>query len=298
MQAAVESPQSALRCIVCGATTASTSAKRARVHSNVKRFREESFDLWQCPNCASIHAATEVDLDYYYAHYPFHAQRISAGTRLMFANKLRLLEKFGMRRGERVLDYGAGGGAFVTFLNERGYPEARGYDPYVSEGKTAVQPTPGNDVVLSQDVIEHVADPREHLTTLRDLSRPGGLIVIGTPNAAVVSLERADEFVHVLHQPYHRHILSADTLRELAVGVGLSLVGVKPGFFGNRAIPGMNGRFMRRMLRVQGETIDDLIAGKAPLHWRLFTPAAIWDALTGSFRDEGYDMLIAFRVAG
>jgi len=74
------------------------------------------------------------------------------------------------------------------------------------------------------------------------------------------------------------------------------LIKVKLGFFGNRAIPGMNGRFMRRMLRLQGETIDDLIAGKAALHWRLFTPAALWDALTGSFRDEGADMLVVFRV--
>jgi len=34
-----------------------------------------------------------------------------------------------------------------------------------------------------------------------------------------------------------------------------------------------------------------------PWKWELFTPAAIWDALTGSRRDPGYDMTVALRVA-
>ena len=296
MQSAVKIESESLRCVVCGGEAPATSVKRARVRSNVKRFQEETFTVWQCPSCASVHAADEVDLGHYYAHYPFHAQRISAGMRLMFAAKLRSLEKLGLVRTHRVLDYGCGGGAFVHFLRERGYEHARGYDPYVSEGEFATPPGAGYDAVLSQDVLEHVEDPREHLATLRDLCVPGGLVVVGTPNAAAIDLAQPDEYIHVLHQPYHRHIVAPDTLRTVAATLGLELVQVKLGFFGNRAIPGMNGLFMRRMLRLQGDTIDELIAGKAPFHWRLFTPAALWDALTGSFRDHGYEMMVAFRA--
>jgi 2-polyprenyl-3-methyl-5-hydroxy-6-metoxy-1,4-benzoquinol methylase len=295
MQSALKLEVVPLRCVVCAVETPAANAKRANVHSNVKRFSSEAFEVWQCPSCSSIHAANDVDLAFYYAHYPFHTQRITTGTRLMFAAKLRSIEKLGLTRGQRVLDYGCGGGAFVHFLRERGY-DAHGYDAFVSEGEFALPPGSGYDVLLSQDVLEHVDDPREHLTTLRDLCVPGGLLVLGTPNAAAIDLANADEYIHVLHQPYHRHILSADTLASAARPLGLDLIKVKLGFFGNRAIPGMNARFMRRMLRLQGETIDDMIAGNTPLHWRLFTPAALWDALTGSFRDEGSDMLVAFRV--
>jgi 2-polyprenyl-3-methyl-5-hydroxy-6-metoxy-1,4-benzoquinol methylase len=296
MQSALNVEADPLRCIVCRTETARAQAKSARIRSNVKRFSHETFEVWQCPSCASVHAAAEVDLAFYYAHYPFHSQRISAGTRLMFASKLRELEKLGLKRTHRVLDYGCGGGAFVHFLRERGYSQARGYDAYVSEGEMSEPPGSDYDVLLSQDVLEHVDDPREHLETLKGLCVRGGLLVLGTPNAAAIDLQQPEEYIHVLHQPYHRHIVTADALTAMARAIGLELLKVKPGFFGNRAIPGMNGRYMRRMLRLQGDTIDDLLAGKTPLHWRLFTPAAVWDALTGSFRDEGYDMLVAFRL--
>ena len=296
MQAALKHAAAPLRCIVCGAESAPEAAPLARVPSNVKRFREETFEVWQCPRCASVHARDEVDLGHYYAHYPFHAQQVNAGTRLMFGKKLRELQRLGLRREHRILDYGCGGGAFVTFLHDKGFEHARGYDAYVSEGPFAQPPSSDYDVLLSQDVIEHVDDPREHLATLRSLAVLGSLIVIGTPNAGVIDMKNAAEFVHLLHQPYHRHILTAESLAKVGRSVGLELLEVKPGFFGNLLIPGMNGRFMRRVLRLQGETIDDLLQGKTPLSWRLLTPAALWDAFTGSFRDAGYDMLLAFRA--
>lgn len=288
---------SSLACIVCGAHSPIEAVERGSVRSNVRRFADQSFAIWRCPVCRSIHAADDVDLDFYYAHYPFHQQAINFGTRLMFAAKLRSLNELGVKPQHRILDYGSGGGGFVQYLIEQGYREARGYDPYVKEGPASLPLGTGYDVVLSQDVIEHVHDPREHLQTLIDLSVPGGLLVLGTPNAAVVAMEQLDEYIHMLHQPYHRHILTADTLTALGESLGLELRALKPGFFGNRAIPGLNGRFMRRVLRLQGEVIDDLVAGKATFHWQLLLPGAIWDALTGSMRDEGHDMTVAFRVS-
>jgi len=287
-----------LHCIVCGADTPADGAKTARVRSNVRRFAGESFSLWQCAECRSIHAADEVDLPHYYAHYPFHDQQISGATRLAYGSKLRELERIGLSRRHRVLDYGCGGGVFVQYLVEQGYEHARGYDPYVKEGPSSLPPGDGYDVILSQDVIEHVDNPREHLDTLMRLTGPGGLLVLGTPNAAVIDMDDPSEYIHALHQPYHRHILTLDALVALAKSLGLEFVKAKPGFIGNRAIPGLNGRFLRRVLRAQGDTLDDMVAGKTPLHWELFTPAALWDAFTGSFRDPGNDMSVTFRLPG
>jgi len=282
---------------VCGATFAPSDVRTARVHSNIRKFSKESFGLWKCERCGSIHAADEVDLDYYYAHYPFHDQKLNALSRLAYLGKVRDLKKLGMQKEHRILDYGSGSGEFVNLLREEGFKETRGYDPYAKEGPFREPPGTGYDVILSQDVIEHVASPIEHLRTLKSLAKPGALIYIGTPNAAVVDMDNAAEYIHMLHQPYHRHIMSAETIGKLAESIGMRVVNVKLAFYGNRGVPGLNGRFLRRILRAQGEVLDDMVAGVMPKSWSLYSPAAIWDALTGSLRDPGYDMTVALRAS-
>ena len=79
--------------------------------------------------------------------------------------------------------------------------------------------------------------------------------------------------------------------------MNLSVQEVRHGFPGNTAFPGLNGRFLGRMLKAHGDTLDDTLRGKVSWKWELFTPAAIWDALTGSRRDPGFDMTVALRVA-
>jgi 2-polyprenyl-3-methyl-5-hydroxy-6-metoxy-1,4-benzoquinol methylase len=283
-------------CIVCDHDTPADALRTARVHSNVKPFAKESFEVWQCAQCRSIHASDEVDLDYYYARYPFHGQTMNLPTRLAFRNKLRGLVSLGLSRTHRVLDYGCGSGLFVQYLAAHGYPHARGYDAYAKDGPYAEPPTGGYDFIHSQDVLEHVADPRALLQTLSALLVPGGLLAIGTPDAGVVDLAAPQPFVHMLHQPYHRHILSREALVALAHSLRLEVRAVQHGFPGNSWFPGLNGRYLRRVLRADGDTLDNTLAGKPPLKWELFTPPALWDLLTGASRDPGYDMTVALRV--
>ena len=286
-----------LHCVVCGRDSRPDSVRHASIRSNVRKFAGETFSLWQCGACRSVHAAEEVDLDYYYAHYPFHAQKLTYSTRISHLAKLRQLEKLGLRRDQRVLDYGCGGGLFVQVLQQQGYVHARGYDPYASEDSPYRQlPGTGYDVVMSQDVLEHVASPLEHLQTLRTHAVPGALLVVGTPNAALIDMGNPAEFIHLLHQPYHRHIVTAEALGQLAESVGMSLVAVKYGYLGSLAFPGINSVFIRRMLRAHGDTLDGLLAGEIPWSLSLFSPAAIWDALSGHFRDPGADMTVVLRA--
>ena len=68
----------------------------------------------------------------------------------------------------------------MQYLREQGYVHARGYDPYAQEGEHAEPLEPGFDFIISQDVIEHVADPAAYLRTLKGLARAGGVLVIGS----------------------------------------------------------------------------------------------------------------------
>jgi 2-polyprenyl-3-methyl-5-hydroxy-6-metoxy-1,4-benzoquinol methylase len=298
MKVSPELKASLLHCVVCSADVSAADVATTQIRSNVRRFASEVFRLWQCPSCKSIHAVDEVDLASYYAHYPFHGQRPSFPVRLAYNGKLRELEKFGLQRQQRILDYGCGGGVFVEHLRSHGYQHASGYDAYVKEGEYAVEPTGLYDVVLSQDVIEHVDSPRAHLERLIELTVPGGLIVLGTPNAGVVEMAHPERYIHILHQPYHRHVLSAAALESLAKSLGVELLAVRHGFVGNRAIPGLNGRYLLRTLRAHGDVLDDMVAGKVVWKWELFSPGAFWDLFTGYWNDPGNDMTVVLRAPG
>lgn len=100
------------------------------------------------------------------------------------------------------------------------------------------------DLVVSSDVIEHLYDPLEFLTTAFALLRPGGTAVIGTPyhgylkNVAISVTGKWD-----LHHSVHWHgghikFFSVPSLRKLMVHVGFAepkfrYYGRFPGFWKN-----------------------------------------------------------------
>ena len=63
-----------------------------------------------------------------------------------------------------------------------------GYDAYAPAFADPAALTRTYDCVVSQDVVEHVADPRALLATFDRLCRPGGVIAIGTPDASGIDL--------------------------------------------------------------------------------------------------------------
>jgi 2-polyprenyl-6-hydroxyphenyl methylase/3-demethylubiquinone-9 3-methyltransferase len=105
------------------------------------------------------------------------------------------------RPGARVLDVAAGQGNFTLCLAEQGYDvtwndlraELADYVRLKHE-KGTVRYAPGNalelrfdepfDVVLATEIVEHVAHPDEALRKLTALVKPGGQLVVSTPNGA------------------------------------------------------------------------------------------------------------------
>ena len=121
-----------------------------------------------------------------------------------------------------MLDYGCGGGSLTQYLRERGY-NAVGYDAYSPRYSDPAPLAERYDLVICQDVIEHVEDPINTIARLEALCFPGGLIAIGTPNAAAIDLDEVDKHVHSLHQPYHRHIFALPALQEAGRNIGLKV---------------------------------------------------------------------------
>jgi 2-polyprenyl-3-methyl-5-hydroxy-6-metoxy-1,4-benzoquinol methylase len=146
--------------------------------------------MWRCKGCHSIHCKEDADLKAYYAHYPLKEQRLDFHTRLGYRRRLALLRQQGVRPSHRILDFGCSNGVFVEFLRSHGYDKAFGYDTFVQAYRRPERLTERYDTIVSYDVIEHDEDPRGFLLTLTNLLNLKGLLVIGTPNAAHLSLER------------------------------------------------------------------------------------------------------------
>jgi 2-polyprenyl-3-methyl-5-hydroxy-6-metoxy-1,4-benzoquinol methylase len=271
-------------------------AETASVKPNIRRREQERFDVWRCPHCRSIHAREEVDLDAYYQDYPFLSVKMDWRSRAMYDNQLARLKRAGLSRAARILDYGCGSGNFVRYLKSRGYVQTTGYDAYSPEfGDTAVLEQ-RYDCIVSQDVIEHVAAPWELLRTFASLTQPGAIVAIGTPDADALDLTRADAFKHTLHQPFHRHILSAQALLDAGEKLGWRLSRFYPTMYANTLVPFINSRFGFHFMRCGDDTIDVLFSAIDFKNPKLWTLTTLYYGLFGYFHAPRTDVTAIFHV--
>lgn len=197
-------------CPICGLTGRDLVAMpygeapmRELVRGLVERFpalREASFALRECALCGLVwqvaapvgelaNAVYDDGADaHFLAHDYFELYAAAAQEVMMFVAALRRPP-----RELRFLDFGMGWGrwarmaaAFGTVsygveLSERMRAYAAGYGVRVVE-LDDVEPA-SIDVVNTEQVFEHLAEPVETLARLRSLVRPDGLVKISVPDA-------------------------------------------------------------------------------------------------------------------
>lgn len=210
-----------IRCVICDYQIDENDQSIFRkFNCNVRAFKDEIFKVWRCPNCQTIHNLDIVDIGPYYEQYPIGNSSLTWVMRLCYGKLSRQLTKHGFSKTHSLLDYGCANGLFVKYLQQQGFTKSYGYDPYASKdgfGNDAILEQAPFDYILLQDVIEHVEDPRELLSTLDNLLAPGGYILIGTPNAAKLDLTKSNlsDFYNSVHVPYHFHIYTPEVLEYL-----------------------------------------------------------------------------------
>ena len=267
------------------------------MRSNVRPFRNERFALWRCEGCGSIHAADAIDLAPYYRQYPFARQRLDWTLRCCYSLLARRLRSCGLRREHSLLDYGCGSGLFVRFLREDGYSLADGYDPHSECFYRPPEDGRRYDFVVVQDVLEHVEDPAELLERFARLVKPGGTVVIGTPDADGIDLSRGERFVHSLHQPYHRHILSRRALLDRTGRMGWSPRRIYATPYTNTRVPCLNTRFLLHYFRCFDDTVDVAFEPRRRGNLRLLLdPRTLLYALLGWAWCPRTEMLAVFTV--
>jgi SAM-dependent methyltransferase len=200
----------------------------------------------------------------------------------------------GDRPPAALLDVGCGHGTFLAAMAERGWQVAgvdfdpaaveaarsvHGLDVLVGTVDTMVERGTSFDVVTASHVVEHVPDPVEFLAQCRRLLRPGGRVVLKTPNADSFGSRRYGRAWRGLEPPRHLHIFTIAALESCAR---------KAGFAGSRCFTSSAGadvilvasRFLAakgsyrphelsRLDAVQSRILGPLLALRAKFAWLL-----------------------------
>jgi SAM-dependent methyltransferase len=287
------------QCLICGYnTTTPASSELGRARGNTQRFKSAIFTLWQCPRCKAIHAVDAVDMADIYSDYPLNRERtLDVFARGTFRNLLRRLTGNGLQRNHRVLDYGCGNGVYIDYLKEEGFVDVHGYDPFVPEYADSSVLNPGSyDCVIANDVIEHVDDPRAMMQACANLVKPGGLLYVGTADAEGVD-NMADLQRHImrLHQPFHRVILTPQSLSSLGEELGLENVQAYRRSYMDTLMPFSNYRFLDEFNKAHGHILDQALAPDAA-RIILRKPSLLVYAFFGYFMPSAIEPAVLWRV--
>ncbi|MFQ5673775.1 MAG: class I SAM-dependent methyltransferase [Nitrospinales bacterium] len=189
------------------------------------------------------------DASAYYLTYIRERMERRASYEKQYRSRLKLIERFAPERG-RLLDVGCGGGFFLQTAQARGWTphgidvvpefirfareelniEAATCAP-LAENRFAAETF---DVVTLWDLIEHLRKPLDCLREINRILRPGGQVVIWTPNAENAVYAKARWYGYNINQ--HLYFLSSRTLGRLLARAGFRKVfeqtsRAKKGFF-------------------------------------------------------------------
>jgi 2-polyprenyl-3-methyl-5-hydroxy-6-metoxy-1,4-benzoquinol methylase len=209
----------------------------------------------------------------------------------------------------RLLDVGCGSGGFLQRMQAIGWrvegveldPDAAAFAREALEGPVhasgfveAALPTDAFDAVTMNQVIEHVPDPLAYLREAARVCRPGGRVVLATPNARALGHRIFGADWRGLEVPRHLHLFTVSTLAALVGQAGFRIISARTTARGARAF-----FVASRMLARGGCNAHDRTVA-APLSDRLLALAfqAFEDALRWVASDAGEEIvLVAERPA-
>jgi hypothetical protein len=77
------------KCVFCGTSTAELpAAESALVRSSVREFGTETFTIWRCAKCGSLHALEPIDYDRYYRNYWLKSQNYDVFAKIMLRPRM------------------------------------------------------------------------------------------------------------------------------------------------------------------------------------------------------------------
>jgi SAM-dependent methyltransferase len=183
------------------------------------------------------------DLSNAYESYYTHSSS-ARGTGLGLLSRWRIRSRDFIRSGYwwNAYGYRLGSGDWMVTMQELGW-KVEGIDFDSAAVQSAVElglsarcgsleqqhyPDRSFDAVTLSHVIEHVPNPIETLIECARILKPGGMLIVLTPNAASLSHRIFKSHWRGLEPPRHLHIFTLDSMGRALESSGLKCVAVLP----------------------------------------------------------------------
>lgn len=199
---------------------------------------KEEFQLQSCPNCDLLYTNPRPDAaaiwPYYKADtYVSHTDADAPGLINQLyrqVRKITLGQKAGLvaryARGKKLLDIGAGTGAFAAHMQQYGWKvkaiepdpdarkqaEKRGLEV---DNEAAINQIFGMDVVTMWHVLEHVHELEARVQQLYTLLNPGGVAIIAVPNPNSWDAQHFGRYWAAYDVPRHLYHFRPKSIRRL-----------------------------------------------------------------------------------
>jgi SAM-dependent methyltransferase len=253
---------SELRCRVCGHTGLEPFLHLDRAPANISRLlpSEEveldapiEIDVWRCPACGMVQLG-ELLAETFYEDYVMTVSHSPTMQRYQREQASDLVARFGLA-GRSVMEVGCGDGHYLSILAELGaevyglepsapfrhLTERRGLPVYAGYAAD-LEPLPGGpyDAIVTREVLEHVPDPIDFLSSIRASLSSDGIALVEVPSLEQ-ALERGRFFDFF---PDHLNYFSVGTLARVLE---------RSGFLVLEITRGMGGEYLQAIVRVDAE---------------------------------------------
>lgn len=138
----------------------------------------------------------------------------------------------------KLLDLGCGGGRLLNRMKKRGW-QVEGVDfdeqacnkvtlrygitTHVGDITQCDIATNSFDVICMSQTIEHLYDPNSTLRECLRILKPGGLLVMTTPNAESIGARQFGAFWRGWEAPRHLYLFTVESLRQLSDQAGFTV---------------------------------------------------------------------------
>jgi novobiocin biosynthesis protein NovU/D-mycarose 3-C-methyltransferase len=204
--------------------------------------RSYPLDLYFCRTCSLIQLLDVIDAEVLFRDYIYLTGTSDTITAHNRAYAEMVADRVGLRAADLVVEIASNNGALLACFDQPGIrtlgieparniadlARANGietisefFEPCLAE-RVRADYGPAR-VVIANNVLAHVDEPREFLSAARGLLGPGGLVIVEVPYLADL-VERL-EYDTVYHE--HLSYFSVNTLARLCEEVGLALVRVE-----------------------------------------------------------------------
>jgi len=239
--------------VVCGVCASEQCEHFADGKDFEYRTSDDTFQMMRCLNCGNVYlnprpAIEELPVIYpsnYYAYnYEQSINPLALKAKdILDARKVKGWLKHLSTNQPRFLDIGCGNGRYLQMLHKLGVSKDNLYGVELSQSEVEglnrdgfhgyygriedvhnQLPSSSFDLIVMLQVLEHVDNPALVVRCLAGLLKPGGVLIIETPNTESIDVKMFKRsYWGGYHFPRHWNLFNKATLTRLAESNGLRI---------------------------------------------------------------------------